>query len=728
MKNYAEAINSIKNKKEGKITLDYEESFALAVLSAQLLRDSPNEGREIIIRVKDVWHLLPENTLSIWNDLTESAGLYPYVDPVLLSKSALLRYEYHTSRYLKSIVLHEEQMAIAQILQNKGSVVLSAPTSFGKSLLIEEVIASRLYDNIVIIQPTLALIDETRKKLLKYKNEYQIILSTTQEPNQAKKSIFIFTGERVIEYRFFTRVDFFIIDEFYKLSLERDDDRAIALNQAFGKLLYLTEHFYLLAPVIKTIPGNFTKKFVFTWYPTNFSTVAVDEKNFSFSDKEEKKVALFNLLLSKAGEQTLIYCSSPQKSTDLCVEFLSFLEHNSDYKKVSNSNKINNIVEWIEKNINPNWSLIKGLKNGIAIHHGGLPRHLGSSIVDCFNSLHIKWLFCTSTLIEGVNTSAKNVILFDKKKGAKPMDYFDYKNIAGRSGRMNQYFIGNVYRFEPEPEQKDIELEIPLFNQETAPLEILVTLEKNQLDDKAKTRMEEYNKLPTELRDLYRKNIGMSISGQEKIIRKIESDIEYYHNYLAWIHTPKSFNEMSKVIELCWENLLSQGDKTYIPKIGRLTARWLASFAYSYVKTQSIQGMIRQYVNDDFWIEKIPDAQERNDIVTYSILHIARHWFDYKLPKWIMGVSNIQEYIFKKYHLSYGNYAFTASNIENGFLSQDLHILTEYDIPITALEKLKNIIDSSRASDENLEALRAIDNEKLKSLGLLDYEISKIKN
>lgn len=69
-------------------------------------------------------------------------------------------------------------------------MVVSAPTSFGKSLLIEEVIASKLYEQIVIIQPTLALLDETRKKLLKYKNWYKIIVSTSQEPTKEKGNIF----------------------------------------------------------------------------------------------------------------------------------------------------------------------------------------------------------------------------------------------------------------------------------------------------------------------------------------------------------------------------------------------------------------------------------------------------------------------------------------------------------------------------------------------------------
>jgi hypothetical protein len=55
------------------------------------------------------------------------------------------------------------------------------------------------------------------------------------------------------------------------------------------------------------------------------------------------------------------------------------------------------------------------LRQGIAFHHGALPRHLSSAIVDAFNNRTVRYLFCTSTLIEGVNTNAENIILFDKK-------------------------------------------------------------------------------------------------------------------------------------------------------------------------------------------------------------------------------------------------------------------------------------------------------------------------
>ncbi|WP_168403564.1 DEAD/DEAH box helicase family protein, partial [Erwinia amylovora] len=108
------------------------------------------------------------------------------------------------------------------------------PTSFGKSLLIEEIVSSLKYKNILIIQPSLALLDETRKKLSKYLNSYKLIVRTSQEfVKENKGNIFLLTSERVNEYHNLPKIDFLVIDEFYKFSSKRDDERHQSLNNAF---------------------------------------------------------------------------------------------------------------------------------------------------------------------------------------------------------------------------------------------------------------------------------------------------------------------------------------------------------------------------------------------------------------------------------------------------------------------------------------------------------------
>lgn len=151
--------------------------------------------------------------------------------------------------------------------------------------------------------------------------------------------------------------------------------------------------------MIKNIPTSFKEKFDLMWFPTEFTTVAVDEKSLEIQDKIKasekralKEQKLFELL-SQTNEQTLIYCSSPSKATTLCLEFVDFLKANEIKSNLRNISDNHEMTEWISENINPRWSLISALNYGVAFHHGALPRHLGSSIVDAFNHNSIRWLF-----------------------------------------------------------------------------------------------------------------------------------------------------------------------------------------------------------------------------------------------------------------------------------------------------------------------------------------------
>lgn len=91
---------------------------------------------------------------------------------------------------------------------------------------------------------------------------------------------------------------------------------------------------------------------------------------------------------------------------------------------------------------------------------------------------------------------------------------------------MKQHFIGNVYRFEKQPDQMDLFVDIPLFNQDNAPLEILVALEENELENNSKERLKNFKDLPVELQEVVKKNSGINIEGQLKIVEEVESNLE----------------------------------------------------------------------------------------------------------------------------------------------------------------------------------------------------------
>lgn len=55
-------------------------------------------------------------------------------------------------------------------------------------------------------------------------------------------------------------------------------------------------------------------------------------------------------------------------------------------------------------------------------------------------------MLCTSTLLEGVNTSAENIIITKPaRRFGENFDAFDFYNLVGRTGRLFQHCLGTAY-------------------------------------------------------------------------------------------------------------------------------------------------------------------------------------------------------------------------------------------------------------------------------------------
>lgn len=279
-----ELIHYIKDKDY--ISLD--DSFKLIKYCNKLLKEdiAKNNVRLLLIYILDNWSKIDVNARQIWVDMIESVGFYPYLekykDQLQIDNTAgLIRKGFYKSKNLNNLYLHEEQKELLQKISLGKNMIISAPTSFGKSLLIEEIVSSNRYKNIVIIQPTLALLDETRKKLMKYASFYKVIVKTTQPASNEKGNIFLLTAERVLEYSYLPEIDFFVLDEFYKLSAKRDDERSDILNNAI--YLLLKKHrasFMFLGPNIENISNGFAEMYNAEFYKTAYSLVANEEIDY----------------------------------------------------------------------------------------------------------------------------------------------------------------------------------------------------------------------------------------------------------------------------------------------------------------------------------------------------------------------------------------------------------------------------------------------------------------
>ncbi|HAV2230168.1 TPA: hypothetical protein JHK40_004361, partial [Enterobacter cloacae] len=119
---------------------------------------------------------------------------------------------------------------------------------------------------------------------------------------------------------------------------------------------------------------------------------------------------------------------------------------------------------WLKINYSQNWKLAKLIEKGMGIHNGRLHRSISQLQIKLFEEKHgIKNIVSTSSIVEGVNTSAENVVIWQCKNGSSNLKDFTYKNIIGRSGRMFKHFIGKVYLLSapPQEEYNELDLTIP---------------------------------------------------------------------------------------------------------------------------------------------------------------------------------------------------------------------------------------------------------------------------
>lgn len=367
-----------------------------------------------------------------------------------------------------NISLHPNQLEIVNEIYENDALIVSAPTSFGKTFCIFEYIARYEPKNIILVVPTLALVDEYLKKIIKKYSEvfsiYKIHTTLDEDKKYCfdKGNIFILTHDRVVQdslYEIFKDIDLLVIDEVYKLQTDINDDRVLVLNMAYYQLSKIVKKYVLLAPFIDSVEDidKLDKKPKF--YKSSYSPVVNDVKTIDIFDDKDRYKECDKLVESFHNEdKTLIYFPTVHGIYKYINEIISkkpIIENLDD--------NIKRFIEWAKDEIHDEWSVVKALERGYLIHNGQIPMGTRMFQLDFYEeSSDYNTLLCTSTLLEGVNTTAKNIIITRPSRMAEKsgddsnFTAFDFFNLVGRTGRLNQHLIGNAYylRGKNDPEFK----------------------------------------------------------------------------------------------------------------------------------------------------------------------------------------------------------------------------------------------------------------------------------
>jgi len=125
------------------------------------------EARNQLIKLLDFHEKEQLEFSPLVNHLIREAGLYPYIEVETASwQERFIHEAFKVDIGLEEpVTLHREQSSILSKLIHGESLAVSAPTSFGKSFVIDSFISIQRPTNVLIIVPTIALTDETRRRL-----------------------------------------------------------------------------------------------------------------------------------------------------------------------------------------------------------------------------------------------------------------------------------------------------------------------------------------------------------------------------------------------------------------------------------------------------------------------------------------------------------------------------------------------------------------------------------
>lgn len=394
--------------------------------------------------------------------------------------------ENHVQIAERGLTLTNFQKKLWNRLNNHENVVVSAPTSSGKSFVVQHYLAHSLLSgsasNICYIVPSRALINQVSADL---KNlfldvapsfNYRIVnVPATNNPDQSNTSptIYVLTQERLhllLDGEGISKFDILVVDEAQSIA---DGARGILLYSAISRAKKSSnslQQIYIcpFADIEKSFPGMFPDTEL-SIIQGEEGAVAQNLIRVDIGDEPSEKVDLYFLQGSKetflgrkdttipllgnnyaaalASEfggtaSNLIYAGGPAR----CETIATQLSQAEDNQIADDVPGIEVLADFLERAVHPKFTLASVVRRRIGFHYGRLPSIVRREIERAFSSGTLRYLVTTSTLLHGVNLPARNLFIDKPIKGKDELlTGPEFWNLVGRAGRLGKEFEGNIF-------------------------------------------------------------------------------------------------------------------------------------------------------------------------------------------------------------------------------------------------------------------------------------------
>lgn len=699
----------------------------------------------------------------------------------------------YRSKVRNNNILDKSQKSIIDFYQSLDikRMLISAPTSYGKTFIMREILYlnQEKYKNILLVFPTVALLRENALNMEELNQDkkmgYNVIKSIDREIDCQDRNIFVLTPERAMQLLAQypnIEIDFFFYDEMYKIDEdycndETDDNdekknsyaERTFLDEARAKTfricLYLlskrVKDYYLAGPNLKRekfgkgmqryIAENNIQVKEIEFEPTKRIMVkaynkVIDEDytNLPYIEKpgivkihskvNDRICDVVNYIEQKGYGATILYCTTPAKAN----EYATKLAENHQGNVVKNE-RFSEFIEHLKRNYNIDgsineWSFVNVLEMGFGMHHGKMPKYIQKEILDLFNEGIFNLLFCTSTIVEGVNTNAKNMVVLNHSKGTKELTVFDFKNIIGRAGRYYHNFVGRYFLVDKELEKfehtEDLTLNFVTYDdQELDPVDIDNSeyMDLSDINKNLKHKREEQFKEYLLTNDIYEKNRLIKREYQEILLRFLLDNNILYNKFYRYLSYPDilmqftTYHAMNTVLDIFEKSGLL--DATIVRRYKAVSNTYC---------NEGFHGLLR-YEIDNARGDKV--KHKRIDKAYMDAFKTQKDIIEHKIPKILALFETIFSYasLLKRKTLDNFSLSKVSRFYETGVKSYIGEQLIEFGFPVDAIKRVEDnnlrllSMDASASQKYILEHLEDI-KQLLDSYerGLLDKALKSI--
>ena len=615
---------------------------------------------------------------------------------------------------------------------------------------------------------------------------YQIIKTVDVALDDETNYIFVFTPERALQLIAAfpdLRIDFFFFDEVYKIDedyctdgTEEDEDKSSSrnlrkskaevstqefLNEDRGKTfriaLYLlsktVSEYYLAGPnlaqehfgigMLRFLSSNQITVKEINFEPT--LRIAVNAYNTRIEEKmpkclpDSKNTGLIphgakvndrikevvSYIDNKKYGKTLLYCNSPRKAAEYSVKLAGKMDKEI-YDSFPDNFKM--FIQHIQREYDidhsvDEWSFIQVLKKGFGIHHGKLPKYIQQEILEQFNKGTFDIMFCTSTIVEGVNTDAQNMIILNASKGGEKLTPFDIKNIKGRAGRYYHCFVGRVFYMSKElvEIENSESLSLDFVTYSDKPISI-IDLDNADMQDlsfqnkEEKIKREDITKnfiLPEEI---FAINRTISRENQEKLARVLLKSAEFskYANWITYsvdVENFLHFRWISKILDTyCNAGLIDERTKKQ----------------FSAIANNYYSGGFKAILEYEIDMYRKGKRKTMDDAYSHAF-NSRRDILEHKIPKILSLFESVITFIANKKNVNVENFSLSkvCRYYETGVKTLLGEALIEYGFPTDAIRRIEerhraisnmSVAEAKKYCRENYQAIHTLLDEYENSL------------